>query len=73
MIKSENLCEKLLEEYMRIAEVEKLKKLIISEKESSENDLDDFIKEKWNKADENRLRLEDLMDKYEAEAFFSSE
>jgi len=58
---------------MRIAEVEKLKKLIISEKESSENDLDDFIKEKWNKADENRLRLEDLMDKYEAEAFFSSE
>jgi len=73
LIKSENLCEKLLEEYMRIAEVEKLKKLIISEKESSENDLDDFIKEKWNKADENRLRLEDLMDKYEAEAFFSSE
>ena len=47
---------------MRIAEVEKLKKLIISEKESSENDLDDFIKEKWSKADENRKVMEDLMD-----------
>jgi len=58
---------------MRIAEVEKLKKLRISEKESAENDLDDFIKEKWNKADENRKVMEDLMDKYEAEAFFSSE
>ena len=58
---------------MRIAEVEKLKNLIISEKESAENDLDDFIKEKWNKADENRKVMEDLMDKYEADAFFSSE
>ena len=39
---------------MRIAEVEKLKQLIVSEKESAEKDLDDFIKDKWNKAEENR-------------------
>jgi len=36
---------------MRIAEVEELKELIISEKESAEKDLNDFIKEKWNKAE----------------------
>jgi len=28
--------------------------LIVSEKESVEKDLDEFIKEKWNKAEENR-------------------
>jgi len=39
---------------MRIAEVEKLKELIVSEKESAEKDLDNFVKEKWNKAEENR-------------------
>jgi len=38
---------------MRIAEIEKLKKLIVSEKESAEKDLDDLIKEKWSKAEEN--------------------
>ena len=36
---------------MRIAEVEELNELIISEKESAEKDLNDFIKEKWNKAE----------------------
>jgi len=51
---------------MRIAEVEKLKKLIVSEKESAEKDLDRFIKEKWNKAEENRKVMADLMDHYEA-------
>ena len=43
---------------MRIAEVEKLKQLIVSEKESAEKDLDDFIKEK---AEENRDVIIDLM------------
>ena len=46
---------------MRIAEVEKLKKLIVSEKESAEKDLDDFIKEKWNKAEENRKVMINLI------------
>ena len=46
---------------MRIAEVEKLKELIVSEKESAEEDLDSFIKEKWNKAEENRKEMEDLI------------
>ena len=46
---------------MRIAEVEKLKDLIVSEKESAEKDLDDFIKEKWNKAEENRKVIADLI------------
>jgi len=36
--------------------------LIVSEKESAEKDLDNFIKEKWNKAEENRKIMEDLMD-----------
>jgi len=49
---------------MRIAEIEKLKELIVSEKKSAENDLDTFIKEKWNKAEENRKIIADLMDKY---------
>ena len=46
---------------MRIAEIEKLKELIVSEKESAENDLDAFIKEKWNKAEENRKIMSDLI------------
>jgi len=46
---------------MRIAEVEKLKDLIVSEKESAEKDLDHFIKEKWNKAEENRKVIADLI------------
>jgi len=46
---------------MIIAEIEKLKKLIVSEKESAEKDLDDFIKEKWNKAVENRGIMSDLI------------
>ena len=56
---------------MRIAEIEKLKQLIVSEKESVEKDLNNFIKEKWNKAEENRKVMEDLMDKYETEQQFS--
>jgi len=28
--------------------------LIVSDKDNAEKDLDDFIKEKWNKAEENR-------------------
>jgi len=35
--------------------------LIDSEKESAENDLDCFIKEKWNKAEENRKVMADLL------------
>jgi len=46
---------------MKIAEVEKLKLLIVSEKESAEKDLDSFIKEKWNKSEENRKLMEELM------------
>ena len=46
---------------MRIAEVEKLKELIVSEKESAEKDLDNFVKEKWNKAEENRKVMADLL------------
>ena len=45
--------------------------MIVSEKESAEKDLDNFIKEKWNKAEENRKVMEDLMDKYETEQQFS--
>ena len=56
---------------MRIAEIEKLKQLIVSQKESAEKDLDNFIKEKWNKAEENRKIMEDLMDQYETEQQFS--
>jgi hypothetical protein len=47
---------------MRIAQVEKLKELIVSEKESAVSDLDTFIKEKWSKAEKNRKVMEDLMD-----------
>ena len=58
---------------MRIAEVEKLKQLIVSEKESAEKDLDAFIKEKWNKAEENRKVMADLINQYEGEQYFSPE
>jgi len=47
---------------VRIAEIEKLKELILSEKKSAEKDLDGFIKEKWNKAEENRKVIENLID-----------
>ena len=67
MIKQEAACHELLEEYVRIAEVAKLKELIVSEKESAEKDLDAFIKEKWNKAEENRKVMADLINKYEGE------
>jgi len=46
---------------MRIAELEKLKDLIVSEKGSAEKDLDDFIKEKWNNAEQNRKVVADLI------------
>jgi len=39
--------------------------LITSEKESAEKDLEDFIKEKWNKAEENKKVMEDLINLYE--------
>jgi len=58
---------------MRSAEVEKLKELIVSDKESAEKDLDYFIKEKWNKAEENKNVLENLISKYETEECFSSD
>ena len=61
MIKSEKSNQELLEGYIRIGEIEKLKKLIVSEKESAEKDLDDFIKEKWSKAEENRKLMIDLI------------
>jgi len=35
--------------------------LIVSEKESAESDLDAFIKAKWNKAEENRKVIADLI------------
>jgi len=38
---------------MRIAEIEKLKELILSEKEGTDTELDNFIKDKWNKAEIN--------------------
>ena len=58
---------------MRIAEVEKLKQLIVSEKESAEKDLDTFIKEKWNKAEENRNTMMIIINQYETEQQFSSD
>ena len=42
-------------------EIEKLKELLISDKEGAEKDLDGFIKDKWNKAEENRKNMLDLM------------
>jgi len=35
--------------------------LIVSEKDGAEKDLDDFVKEKWNKSEENRKVLVDLI------------
>jgi len=35
--------------------------LIVSDKEEAEKDLDGFIKDKWNKAEENRKVMSDLM------------
>ena len=61
MIKKKTAYHELLEGYARIAEVAKLKKLLVSEKESAEKDLDAFIKEKWNKAEENRKVMRDLI------------
>ena len=61
LIKQESACHELLEGYARIAEVAKLKELIVSEKKSAEKDLDAFIKEKWNKAEENRKVMADLI------------
>jgi len=61
LIKKEAACHELMEGYRRIAEVDKLKELIVSEKESAENDLDVFIKEKWNKAEENKKLMSDLI------------
>ena len=57
---------------MRIAEIEKLKQLILSDKQSAVKDLDGFIKEKWNKAEENRKVIADLIDQNEGESYFSS-
>ena len=50
---------------MEIAEVEKLKQLIVSDKESAEKDLDDFIKDKWSKADENRKLMLNLINQHD--------
>ena len=50
---------------MSIAEVEQLKQLIVSEKEGYERDFDAFIKDKWNKAEENRKVMKNLIDQYE--------
>jgi len=38
---------------MRIAEIEKLKELILSEKEGAEMELDNFFKDKWVFANKN--------------------
>jgi len=35
--------------------------LIVSEKQSAEKDLDSFIKEKWDKAEENRKAMMNLI------------
>ena len=61
----------LLEGWMRIEELEKLKQLIVSEKDGAEKDLDDFVKEKWNKSEENRKVLVDLIKQHEDEQYFS--
>ena len=61
MIKQDTARHELLEGYARMAEVGKLKELIVSEKESAENDLDAFIKEKWKKVEENRKVMADLI------------
>jgi len=43
-IKQLKATHELLDGYQRIAEIEKLKELIISEKDEAEKDLDNFIK-----------------------------
>ena len=47
----------MLEEYSKIAEIEKLKKLILSDKQTAEIDLDSFIKEKYKNAEVFRQRI----------------
>ena len=42
-------------------EIEKLKEIIVSDKEGAEKDLDEFIKDKWNKAEDNRKVMLGLM------------
>ena len=61
MIKKEQARQPILEGYQRIAEIEKLKQLIVSDKEGAEKDLNGFIKDKWSKAEENRKVMSDLM------------
>lgn len=46
--------KKLLEEYQRIAEIKEMKELLDSQKESTENELNTFIKEQLNKAKEKK-------------------
>ena len=46
---------------------------MVSDKEGAEQDLDGFIKEKWNKAEENRRIMSDLMSQYETGLHFSSD
>jgi hypothetical protein len=41
--------------------------LILSDKKSAVKDLDDFIKEKWNKGEENRKVMMNLINEYEDE------
>jgi len=61
LIKKEQARQPILEGYQRIAEIEKLKQLIVSDKEGAEKDLNGFIKDKWSKAEENRKVMSDLM------------
>ena len=44
---------------------------MVSDKEGAEKDLDEFIKDKWNKAEENRKIMSDLMNQYETGYRFS--
>jgi hypothetical protein len=46
LIKEERVRKEILEGYRRIAEIEKLKELIVSDKERAKQDLDGFIKDK---------------------------
>ena len=39
--------------------------MIVSDKDNAEKDLDDFIKEKWNKAEENKQIMNKLLKNYE--------
>ena len=60
-IKHQKSTHEILEECLLIAEIEKLKELIISKQEGAEKELDNFIKEKWNKAEENQRKILDIM------------